>query len=91
MATAANTETAILDRLLATTPHELPQDAARFLLGIDFATTDVDRMNDLAARAQSGTLSREESVEIENYRHVSHLLALLHSKARRSMGGAGAT
>ncbi len=46
-------------------------------------------MNELAAKAQEGKLSQEEAAEVENYRHVSHLLALLQSKARKTLGRAG--
>jgi hypothetical protein len=87
---ASHTETAILDRLIAAGRQELPADAARYLLAIDFAAADRERMNELAGKAQDGTLRPEEAAELENYRHVSHLLALLQSKARKSLGRAGA-
>jgi hypothetical protein len=86
---ASNTETAILDRLLAAGRKDLPAEAARYLLDIDFGPADRDRMNELAAKAQEGKLSQEEAAEVENYRHVSHLLALLQSKARKTLGRAG--
>jgi len=86
----SHTETAILDRLIAAGRQELPVDAARYLLAIDFASADRERMDVLAGKAQDGTLSQEEAAELENYRHVSHLLALLQSKARKSLGRAGA-
>jgi hypothetical protein len=86
----SHTETAILDRLIAAGRQELPADAARYLLAIDFAPADRERMNELAGKAQDGTLSQEDAAELENYRHVSHLLALLQSKARKSLGRAGA-
>jgi len=83
---ASNAETAILDRLIAAGRQNLPPEAAQYLLDIDFPQADQDRMNELAAKAREGTLTHEETVAIENYRHVSHLLALLQSKARRSLG-----
>lgn len=49
------------------------------------------RMNELAGKARQGALSEPEEVELENYRHVSHLLALMQSKARLSLKGSGST
>jgi len=42
-------------------------------------------MNELAEKAREGGLSPAEEQEIENYRQVGHLLALLRSKARVSL------
>jgi len=42
-------------------------------------------MSDLAARNQEGTLSAEEKEELQNYVKASHMLALMHSKARKSL------
>jgi hypothetical protein len=42
-------------------------------------------MDELAAKARAGTLQAEERAEAENYEHVGHLLALMQSKARRSL------
>ena len=84
-----NTETAILDRLITPDRENLPPEAARYLIGIDFGPKDRERMNELAAKAREGTLGGEEEAELQNYRHVSHLLALLQSKARTSLKRAG--
>ena len=89
LARVTNTETSILDRLIAATSNALPTEAARYLLAIDFSPADIGRMNELATKAQQGTLNQEEAAELSNYRHVSHLLALLQSKARRSLSAAG--
>jgi hypothetical protein len=86
---SSHAETAILDRLIASGRQELPVDAARYLLAIDFASADRERMDALAARAQDGVLSQDQASELENYRHVSHLLALLQSKARKALGRSG--
>lgn len=83
---ASNAETAILDRLIDAGPQDLPPEAARYPLDIDFPQTDKARMNELAGKAREGTLTRQEAMAVENYRRVSHLLALLQSKARRSLG-----
>jgi hypothetical protein len=80
-----NSETAILDRLILPERAELPAAAARYLLALDFDQADRERMNALAAKAQEGALSPDEAAEIDSYRHVGHLVALLQSKARRSL------
>ncbi len=42
-------------------------------------------MSDLAERNQEGALSAAEKDELRNYVKAGHLLALLHSKARKSL------
>ncbi len=86
---ARNTEIAILERLIAPDQEDLSPEAARYLIAIDFTVADRERMNLLAAKARAGELTDEEAVEVQNYRQVSHVLALLHSKARRSLNRAG--
>lgn len=80
-----NSETAILSRLIGPERAVLSPDAARYLLGLEFQESDLQRMNDLAEKARDGALSLAEEREIESYRHVGHLLALLRSKARVSL------
>ncbi len=87
--TVSNTETAILDRLILPERAQLPVEAARYLLALDFDETDRERMNALAAKAREGVLSADEASEVDSYRHVGHLVALLQSKARRSLQRSG--
>ena len=42
-------------------------------------------MTELANRNQQGSLSGEEKAELENLVKAGHLLALLHSKARKTL------
>jgi hypothetical protein len=42
-------------------------------------------MAELSARAGEGLLSPAEQVEINNYEKVGHMLAMMKSKARRSL------
>jgi uncharacterized protein YnzC (UPF0291/DUF896 family) len=81
----SNTETAILSRLIESARGELAPEAARYILSLEFKQSDVRRMNELAEKARDGALSPAETGEVENYRHVGHLLALLRSKARASL------
>jgi hypothetical protein len=80
-----NTEAAILSRLIEPERKGLSPDAARYILSLQFQDPDLARMKELAGKAQEGALTAGEEVELENYRHVGHLLTLLRSKARVSL------
>jgi hypothetical protein len=60
---------------------------ARYLLTLGFDADDQARMRVLAARNQEGNLALEEHEELLRY-VKGHMLALLHSKARRSLKAA---
>jgi hypothetical protein len=85
MQRSSTSEIAIFGRLIQSERGDLDPGLARYLLTLGFPTADQERTNDLAARNQEGALSTEESVELDNYVRTGHLLALLHSKARRSL------
>jgi hypothetical protein len=78
-------EMAILDRLIQAERAGFPAAAARSLLKIDFETADHERMHQLGAKAQDGTLTAAEQAELDAYEVVGHLLGLMHSKARLSL------
>jgi len=78
-------EATIWDRLILPEKGDVPEQTARFLLTLDFTEQDRARMNELAAKAREGGLSVEETDEIDGYLHVGHTLALMKSKARRSL------
>ncbi len=80
-----NSEAAIFRRVLEPEKPMLSPDAARSILALDFAPADRERMNSLAARAREGALSSDEDEELENYLLVGDLLAIMQSKARRSL------
>jgi hypothetical protein len=84
-----NTEAAILARLMRTREN-MSRDVAEYLLSIDFETGDIDRMNVLSERAREGTLTGEETAELDSYLHVGSLLAILQSRARRFLNSEGA-
>lgn len=85
----ANTETAILGRMIEPDKALLSPDAARYILGLDFDESDRGRMNALSEKARDGALSVDERDELENYVRVGHLLALMQSKARNSLKRSG--
>jgi uncharacterized protein YnzC (UPF0291/DUF896 family) len=89
MAAATNpistSDTAILTRLIRTDDDSLSVEAAKALLNIRFESRDLDRMHELAVKNQDDALTPAERAEMDNYRRVSFLLDLMHSKARRSL------
>jgi len=78
-------DTAILARLIRPEEGSLSADAAEAFLKIRFDQSDLDRMHDLVVRNQSDELTPVEKTELENYRRVSLLIDLMHSKARRAL------
>jgi hypothetical protein len=80
-----STEGAIWERIMDPTNGDLGREAAKALLRVDFTPADRRRMDELAEKAQTGSLSGQELSEAENYNRVAHLLALLQSKARQSL------
>ena len=86
----ASSEAAIFGRLIEAERGDLSPDLARYILAIDFRPEDRARMHDLAVRNQGGRLSKAEWDELQNYVNVGHLLALMQSKARKSLKRRGA-
>ena len=75
----------IFARLIKADDGDLSGELARYILTLGFGEDDQARMRDLAARNQEGGLSSEEQEELRNYVRGGHLLALLQSKARKSL------
>jgi hypothetical protein len=78
---------AIFARLIKADQGDLSRDLARYILTLGFAEEDQARMRELAEKNQQGVSSSEEQGELQNYVVVGHMLALLNSKARRSLKG----
>lgn len=81
-AVAADPELAIWERVFIPDPQHLTQDQARYLLDVRFPQADVDRINELSAKAREGPLAAEEEAELDRYVHVGHLLSILKAKIR---------
>jgi hypothetical protein len=84
---AGTSEVAIFSRVLEPDRATLAPAAARAILALGFSQADKDRMRQLSAKAQEGSLTPEEQAEINNYERVGHILSLMKSKARRSLKG----
>jgi hypothetical protein len=78
-------EIAIFARLIKADKGDLSRELARYILTLGFDEEDQARMRELAERNQQGALATEEQEELQNFVKAGHLLALLHSKARRSL------
>lgn len=83
--TSRTNELAIIGRVIEADNGKLSPPAARYLLALDFPERDKARMHDLAVRNQRGALSADEADELQGFVKAGHLLALLQSKARKSL------
>ncbi len=83
--TPHTSDVAILSRLIRPEADNLSASAAEGWLAIRFEKSDLDRMHELVTKNQDDKLTAKEKTELENYRRVSFLLDLMHSKARRSL------
>jgi hypothetical protein len=79
------TASAIWSRIVKPEQANLTPEAARAILKLDFDPEDHQRVDELSAKAQKGTLTPEERAELEEYIRVDHELAVLRSKARLSL------
>ncbi len=83
-----NTEAAILARIIQADEQELTPDAARYLLSMKLPSKDEDRVNELSAKARTGSLSETETQELDSYLHIGFLLGIMQAKARRLVNAA---
>ena len=78
-------ELAIFARLLKADDGDLSHELARDILSLGFEEQDQARMRELSERNQEGALAPEEQHELQSFVKAGQMLALLHSKARRSL------
>jgi hypothetical protein len=76
----------VWERTLQSNLADLPPEAARYFLKMNFAEADHERMNALAAKARAGALADKEESELANYMRLGWFLDLIKSKARLSLG-----
>ena len=75
--------TAILDRVLEPITDCLTPDVAAKLVALRADTQIQARVDELAEKANEGTLSPEERGEYERYREAFHFVTILQAKARK--------
>jgi hypothetical protein len=78
-----NTEAAILARVIEADEFEITPDVARYLLSMQLPGADRERVNELSAKARSGSLTETEAAELDSYLHIGSLLGVMQSRARR--------
>ena len=83
---AGETEVTILARILGNERGQLPRDLARYILDLGFSERDKARMHDLVVRNQDDDLTAAEKEELLAFGKAGDLLAILKSKARRTLG-----
>jgi hypothetical protein len=79
------TEAAIFGRVIEADDGDLAPELAHYILALGFRPADKSRMHELAVRNQNGGLTPAEKDELHKYVNVGHLLAVLQSKARKSL------
>jgi hypothetical protein len=82
---AKPSEFAIFARLLSNSKGDMSPRLAHYILTLGFTEVEQARIEDLASRNQLGRASAEERDELMSYVKAGHLLALLHSKARKAL------
>ena len=75
----------IFGRVIDPDIGSMSPELARFVLDLDFPSTDHERFQELSAKAQAGILAPQEGDELDSYLHVDSLLAIMRLKAARSL------
>ncbi|HEY2784332.1 MAG TPA: hypothetical protein VGJ05_05085 [Fimbriiglobus sp.] len=83
--TLPNDDAQLLQRVLEPGKPLLSPAAAESILQLQFPKEDQTRMKRLAERARAGTLTAGEANEIGAYDRVGSLIAILQSKARKTL------
>jgi hypothetical protein len=90
MATATtrstDNEVTILARFLTNGDSPLPKNLARYILSLTISERDKARMHDLVVQNQSDALTPPEKKELHDFGTAGDVLAILKSKARRTLG-----
>jgi hypothetical protein len=82
----SDNEVTILARFLTKGDRPLPKNLARYILGITISERDEARMHDLVLRNQKDALTPTEKKEMHDFGKAGDVLAILKSKARRTLG-----
>lgn len=84
-----NTEAAILSRVIEADQLKITPDVARYLLSMQLPEADRARVDELSAKARSGSLTGAEGGELDSYLHIGSLLGVMQSRARKFLNTAG--
>jgi len=66
-------------------PHfgDMSPETASAIMGFSIPDIERARMKALLAKAKAGTISREESLDLDEYERAGNMLSVLKAKARR--------
>ena len=78
---APENEAEIWARLIESQPDDLTPETAKYFLRLGFTEGDHARMQDLADKSQSGTLTEGDVREFDSYLHVGNFLAVMRTFA----------
>ena len=81
-AAAPNTEAAILARIIRAGEDPLTPEVAQYLLSMRLPAGDDERVNELSAKARTGSLTDAEAQELDSYLHIGFLFGVMQAKAR---------
>ena len=81
MATLTANQNDIFARTLDIRGARLSPDVAQFFLNLELSPDDQSRLNELAEKARQGTLTADESRDLDEYRRVGRLVELMKLKA----------
>ena len=79
------TEVDIWQRVISPGNDSWNATVAKSVLDFKLPDQDIQRMNELAQKAQTGNLSPSENSEAHTYDRIGLLIELMHSKARLSL------
>ena len=85
------THSPILERVIRPGSGDWPAEVAKEFLRFDFSEGDRSRYLELSEKAQQGTLTGTERMELEEYLDVDDLLMMLRAKAHASLAPEGST
>jgi len=82
---SSKTYSAIWKRILRPERDNLRPELAKEILKLKFPPADIDRMNELAAKAREGSLTKAEQLELQEYEDVGLELSIMQAKARAAL------
>ena len=74
-----------MSELVSTEGGGFDPDAAKALLALHFTPEAVARLNELAEKNRSDSISAKEKAEMEKFMRVGNFLSLIKAKARLSL------
>jgi hypothetical protein len=75
----------IIGRVVTPDADDFPPEVAKFFLSLQLEQADHDRIDGLNLKANRGTLTAEETRELDSYLDVCLALDILQSKSRLSL------